>query len=137
MTDRSNRSSEKTNPAMNSVSHPPLSLTATSFAADVIEASHLRPVLVDLWASWCGPCRAIAPIADEISGERAGRAVVAKVDLDAYPEIATRYGVRSIPTLLIFRDGAVVDTIVGVRPKAEILQRLDAAGAASAVAIPA
>ncbi len=112
---------------MNATSSHPVSVSNDSFERDVLAASRQQPVLVDFWASWCGPCKAIAPTLDEIATERAGRAVIAKVDVDAHPEPAARYGVRSIPTLLIFRDGEVVDTMVGVHSKAEILRRLDAA----------
>lgn len=112
---------------MNTTALPPVSVSTASFADDVLAVSQQQPVLVDFWASWCGPCKAVAPVLDEIAAERAGRAVIAKVDVDAHPELAARYGIRSIPTLLVFRDGKVADTLVGVRPKAEILQRLDAA----------
>jgi len=108
----------------------PISVTNDSFATEVLAASEHQPVLIDFWASWCGPCKAIAPLIEQIARERAGRAVVAKIDVDAHPEPAARYGIRSIPTLLIFRDRQVVATMVGVRSKAEILERLDAAIAA-------
>jgi len=108
----------------------PISVTNDSFATEVLAASEHQPVLIDFWASWCGPCKAVAPLIEQIARERAGRAVVAKIDVDAHPEPAARYGIRSIPTLLIFRDRQVVATMVGVRSKAEILERLDAAIAA-------
>jgi thioredoxin 1 len=117
--------------------HIPISVTNDSFATDVLAASEHQPVLIDFWASWCGPCKAIAPIIEQIARERAGRAVVAKIDVDAHPEPAARYGIRSIPTLLIFRDRQVVATMVGVRSKTEILERLDAALAAPRATVPA
>ncbi|HEV2094441.1 MAG TPA: thioredoxin [Rubrobacter sp.] len=86
-----------------------------------------RPVLVDLWAAWCGPCRVVGPIVDEIAGERAGSLDVFKLDVDANPEVAIRYGVSSIPTLLVFRDGAEVGRVVGALPKARIEAELDEA----------
>ncbi len=115
----------------------PVSVTNDSFATDVLAASERQPVLIDFWASWCGPCKAIAPIVEQIAHERAGRAVVAKIDVDAHPEPAARYGIRSIPTLLIFRDRQIVATMVGVRSKAEILERLDAAIATPRASVPA
>ncbi len=115
----------------------PVSVTNDSFATDVLAASERQPVLIDFWASWCGPCKAIAPIVEQIAHELAGRAVVAKIDVDAHPEPAARYGIRSIPTLLIFRDRQIVATMVGVRSKAEILERLDAAIATPRASVPA
>ena len=86
-----------------------------------------RPVLVDLWAAWCAPCRVVGPIVDEIAGERAESLDVFKLDVDANPEIAMRYGVSSIPTLLVFRDGEEVGRVVGALPKARIEAQLDGA----------
>ncbi|CAN5580957.1 thioredoxin [soil metagenome] len=84
-----------------------------------------RPVLVDLWAAWCGPCRVVGPIVDEIAGERSESLDVFKLDVDANPEVAMRYGVNSIPTLLVFRDGEEVGRVVGALPKARIEAQLD------------
>ena len=84
-----------------------------------------KPVLVDLWAEWCGPCRVVGPIVDEISAERADDLEVFKLDVDANPEIAVRYGVNSIPTLLVFRDGEEAGRIVGALPKRRIEAQLD------------
>jgi thioredoxin 1 len=86
-----------------------------------------RPVLVDLWAAWCAPCRVVGPIVDELADERAESLDVFKLDVDANPEIAMRYGVGSIPTLLVFRDGEEVGRVVGALPKARIEAQLDQA----------
>lgn len=85
------------------------------------------PVLVDLWAEWCGPCRVVGPIVDEIAGDRAGNLNVFKLNVDDDPEVAMRYGVNSIPTLLVFKDGEEVGRVVGALPKPRIEARLDEA----------
>lgn len=99
-------------------------VTTDQFDAEVLQSS--VPVLVDFWAVWCGPCRAIAPHVDAISQEYAGRVKVVKVNVDEEPELALRYGIQSIPTLLFFKDGKVQDMIVGVVPKQTIVQKLEA-----------
>ena len=90
-------------------------LSDASFEADVIKAD--SPVLVDFWAEWCGPCKMIAPSLEEISAELAGKVKVAKLNIDENPELAAQFGVRSIPTLAIFKGGEVADISVGAKPK--------------------
>jgi thioredoxin 1 len=87
----------------------------SSFANDVLQAS--EPVVVDFWAEWCGPCKMIAPALEEIATELEGKVKIAKVNIDENPELAAQYGVRSIPTLMIFKGGAVADMKVGAAPK--------------------
>jgi len=107
----------------NCMSHPVI-LSDSTFEQEVLKAD--MPVLVDFWAEWCGPCKMIAPAINELAGEYAGKAKIAKLDVDSNQVIASQYGIRSIPSLLIFKNGRVVDQIVGALPKQRIKERLDA-----------
>jgi thioredoxin len=105
------------------VSTTPVTVTDATFAA-VVEHSPL-PVLLDLWAAWCGPCQMLAPVVEALAAEMAGRVCVAKLNVDENPRTAARFNVRSIPTLLVFQAGREIDRIVGVQPKAELARRLE------------
>jgi thioredoxin 2 len=105
------------------VGQKPVTVTDATFAAEV-EGSPL-PVLLDMWAPWCAPCRMVGPVVDELAGELAGRVRVGKLNIDENPATATRFGVNSIPTLLVFKGGREVDRLVGAHPKAEIARRLE------------
>jgi len=102
----------------------PIEVNDDNFDQVVLQSD--KPVLVDFWAAWCGPCRMVAPIVEELAEEYEGRVTVAKVDVDQNRKTASRYGVMSIPTLLIFKNGAPVSNIVGFRPKADLKRSLDA-----------
>jgi thioredoxin 1 len=101
-----------------------VTLNESNFQSEVLNSS--EPVLVDFWAEWCGPCRMIGPIVEEIHNEYSGKAKVGKLNVDENPNIAGEYGIRSIPTLLIFKDGKVVDKLVGALPKNQITAKLEA-----------
>jgi thioredoxin 1 len=99
------------------------SVTDASFAADVLDQD--KAVLVDFWAEWCGPCRQVAPILEEIAGEHAEKITVVKLNVDENPQTAAKYGVVSIPTLNVYKGGEVVKSIVGAKPKALLLKDLE------------
>ncbi len=99
-----------------------IEVTKSNFQSEVLNSQ--TPVLIDLWAEWCGPCRVLGPIVDELASDYAGRLKVGKVDVDAEPELAATYGVASIPTVLLFKDGQIVASAVGARPKAQLAAAL-------------
>jgi thioredoxin 1 len=100
-----------------------VTLTDSNFDAEVLKSD--VPVLVDFWAEWCAPCRIIAPIVEEISNELSGKLKVGKIDVDSNPQVSMNYGIRSIPTLLIFKDGKPVEQLIGAVPKNSILEKLN------------
>jgi thioredoxin 1 len=101
----------------------PVTITDDNFATEVLQSD--KPVLIDFWAVWCGPCKMIAPIVEELAVEYDTKVKIGKLDVDNNQQSAIKYGVRSIPTLLIFRNGKVADTIIGAVPKMHIKQKLD------------
>lgn len=100
-----------------------INTTDATFEQDVLKSD--KPVLVDFWAPWCGPCKAIAPTLEELAHDYEGRADIIKINVDENPETAARFGIRSIPTLFVFKNGEKIDTIIGGRPKSELAQLLD------------
>ncbi|MSQ41461.1 MAG: thioredoxin [Dehalococcoidia bacterium] len=103
----------------------PTDTTDATFEVDVLKND--RPVLVDFWAPWCGPCRMVAPIVEELADEYDGKVKFVKLNTDENPQVAGKYGIRSIPTLLVFKDGKLVTQIVGFRPKSDLAKRLEEA----------
>ncbi len=102
-----------------------ITITDDNFDEEVVKSD--KPVLIDFWATWCGPCKMIAPIVEELVDEYEGKAKIGKLDVDNNQQTAIKFGVRSIPTILIFKDGKLKDTIIGAVPKGQIVQRLNSA----------
>jgi thioredoxin 1 len=102
---------------------PTIEINETNFERDVLQSK--EPVLVDFWAEWCGPCKMLGPLLDEIATEQSGRVKVAKVNVDTNPALAARFGIQSIPTLLYFAGGEVKDQTVGAMPKKAIISKLE------------
>ena len=105
------------------MAHKAIEITDANFE-EIIAGD--KPVLVDFWAEWCGPCRMIGPVVEELAGEYEGKAVIGKVDVDRNPQVSAKFGIRSIPTLLVFKDGKVVDKQVGAVGKQVLAQKIDA-----------
>jgi thioredoxin 1 len=112
-------------PREDTLATKPFTTTDRTFDSEVLKSQ--TPVLVDFWATWCGPCKMIAPVLEEIAGEKDGTLKIAKLDVDQNPETAQKFGVMSIPTLLIFKNGEEVSRIVGYRSKGQLVQQIDRA----------
>lgn len=109
--------------AANVVATKPITFTDANFQSEVLESDQL--VLIDFWATWCGPCRMIAPVIDELAADFEGRVKIGKLDVDTNQQVSSAYNVRSIPTLLFIKDGVVVDQIVGAPSKRALEQRIE------------
>jgi thioredoxin 1 len=101
----------------------PVTLTDATFETEVVQSD--QPVLVDFWAPWCGPCHTVAPVIEALANEYDGKAKIAKLNVDENPQISQRFNVRSIPTLMVFKGGELVETAIGARPKAQLEQLLN------------
>jgi|TARA_B110000438_G_scaffold301521_1_gene356629 thioredoxin 1 len=101
----------------------PVEITDSNFE-EIINSE--KPVLVDFWAEWCGPCKMIGPLVEELANEFEGKAIIGKVDVDANPEVSAKFGIRSIPTLLVFKGGEIVDKQVGAVPKSVLSEKIEA-----------
>jgi thioredoxin 1 len=102
-----------------------VTITQANFQTEVLQSD--KPVLIDFWAEWCGPCRMVGPVVEELAGEYAGKAKIGKIDVDSNQELAGSFGVSSIPTLLLFKGGRPVNGVVGVRSKADLARMIDEA----------
>ena len=100
----------------------PIEITDANFEQEVLKSD--KPVLIDFWAVWCGPCRMVAPVVEEIASEYNGKLKVGKLDVDSNPEVSMKFGIRSIPTLMIFKDGKVVEQIIGAVPKRNLVNKV-------------
>ena len=99
-----------------------VTVTQSNFESEVLQAK--APVLVDFWAQWCAPCRAVAPILSELAAKHQGKFTIGKVNVDEHPELAAKFGVMNIPTLILFKGGQEVDRMVGVQPKTQLEEKL-------------
>jgi thioredoxin 1 len=100
----------------------PIEMTDANFEQEVLKSD--KPVLIDFWAVWCGPCKMVAPVVEEIANEFNGKLKVGKLDVDSNPEVSMKFGIRSIPTLMVFKGGKVVEQIIGAVPKRNLLDKL-------------
>ncbi|MDB5082540.1 MAG: trxA [Chloroflexi bacterium] len=100
-------------------------VTDSTFEAQVLEASKTKPVLVDFWATWCGPCKMLSPLVEQLAGEKAEQLNVAKIDVDENQQVSSQFGIMSIPTLILFKDGKPVKQLVGYMPKERILSQIE------------